>query len=1102
MDVTHALTILIKGKNLAGPALKDAGNLIAGLTKFVTNAGKGLVDLTKLGISAFETGISVPAQLAASVLSVLGTALGLTATAALGLGAALASVATAIASATAAATPYTAELEGMRKAFWGIAGEAAPAMLQALRESSAFMVTEKGLIQAYNQSYMLLGKTLSARLPEAFQYLSKVAVATGDNVEYLMERLVMSVGRLSTRWMAYIGTVVEVDEATARAAKMFGKAADELSREEIQAGMLDGVLKKLEARVSAMPDVLGSTTQMLQALRAGFKDLVAEWTTHFLPVVRSLYTVVSMLETAFRKLIGEGGALYIPIRKLSAAFSVLFDILGEVVGKVIDLDETASSRLEGFANRILSIAWHAIEWGATIVTNLAAGIIRGASQALTAAMNFVARLLEHWLAPGSAPLIVSNILDWGASAFTEFLRGFTMAQFDVLEGVQAPLKRALRVLTDLELLTPIKAGEQFIGLSEDLAAAIAEFGRTGRITGDIFEKLAAVGGGYGESIAELLRRQLDLATAVERLAAAEERLKRARDGEEKANIRLSQAAREYNKLVRQGADPAVLKAKLAQVEASYDSLVAAREETEAAEDAREAAADQVKEQQERVKLQERLLNQLIEMGQALVDLRKAEEREAEEGVEIPPIEWPDVYPVPIDQAFEDLKNSIRKKFEELWGTLTRIWEESGAYAAIQRLGEAWNRLKEAMAPVIDWLGEKWDALKNWWKENGPKISGWINEHLIQPLTSWISDDAWPWVVEQWDKWSAWWKENGPGIKQGIADAASAVYDWIKENVFDWAVQEWDKWVDWWEEDSPVIEGAVDTLKTKFGELLDYLEIEFTPIWDKTWHACGIAFQTWWKLVQIAAEGGMQNLRHSITLAAYLIQGDWEGAMGQLRKINQTNWDTLNRMTGGKLYELFQSIDSFVKDPMKFLAIGRDLVGKIAEGVGSSFWNLTSKVREAISDAARSALNAMWEFTSVGWNIITSIADSIRNNAWKVARALRDVIDDAIRAIRNALGLWSPSRVFVAIGEDVAESFALGIQQMSGEAALATEQMANMSIAATTGYGGAGAAPAAGSTYYITNKFGPDSVRSDRDIIAITEAIERSLTLRGVRNLVG
>jgi len=991
----------------------------------------------------------------------------------------------------------------MRNAFIGITGEAAPAMLESLRESSAFMASEKVLLREYNMAYMLVGKTLADRLPEAFQYLSKVAVATGDDVAYLMERLTRSVGRLSTRWMAYIGTVVPLEEATKRATVMFGKEADALSRAEIQAAMLDGVLEKLKARTSVMPEVLGTTTQMLKALKAGSQDLMAEWTTHFLPVARSLFKVINTLITAFRKLIGEGGALYRPIRKLAAAFSVLFDILGEVAEKVIDLVDTSSDKLEGFADRILSIAWNAIAWGATIVTNLASGIIRGASQALTAAMNFVARLLEYWLAPGSAPLIVSNILNWGASAFTEFLRGFSMAQFDVLEGVQAPLKRALDVLADLELITPLEAGEQFISLSEGLAEAVAEFGRTGQVTGDIFTRLVEVGGGYGESIAELLRRQLGLATAVEYLAAAEERLKRARKDEEKANTRLSASARAYNKLVRQGADPAVLKAKLAEVKASYASLVAAREETIAAEEAQEAAADQVKAQKEQVKLQERLLNQLIIMGQAMIDIQKAKEKGAEEaeGYEIPPIEWPEIHVVPIDQAFEDLKESIRKKFEELWATLGAIWEESGAYEAIMRLGEAWERLKTAMAPVITWIGEKWEGLKEWWKVNGPLIAAWINEHLIQPFTAWVSDTAWPWVVEQWESWSAWWDENGPiikaklseigqtvaawvtddawpwvveqweswkkwwevegpGIKEKIGEIYEKVEDWIVNDAWAWATKEWDKWKIWWEEDGPVVKEAIKVVVDFVIEKLHQLQGELGLFWNwitggegwtAIWETAGSIITEFWREAKILTSGAMESIRTTITLISQLITGDWAGAWESLIDLAEVNWQVLIDLTGPRLRAIWQTITSW--DEAMRIA-GGNLILKLREGFDQKISDITGFF-SGLFLIIHGILTGgeLWRIRNAAHVIMDSFRAAMYQKMQDIADAFSNIIRWAIQAAKDALSIRSPSKEFLKIGEGLMQGFVKGIENMADEPAALIKSIAKQAAEAAGAPGG-------------------------------------------------
>jgi hypothetical protein len=535
MVVSHSLQLLITGKTLAGPALKKAGDQVADLTKKVVGAGGALSQLGAIGRTAFKV-VVVGAVAAATAVAALVTSF-------LGLPA-------AIGAATSKLTDYAAELGLARDAMWAITGDAMPAMMQSLREATAFMTAEKDILREYHMAYMLLGQDLATRVPEAMQYLTKVAALTGDTVEYLTSRLVRSVGRLSTRWMAYIGTVVTVEEAEARAVEMFGVTTEALTYQQKQAGMLDRVLKKLAARTSILPEVMDTTKQMSEALKVSWKELWAEVTTHLLPVASALYKILLRLTASWRHLVTEGGALYGPIRKVTAVFTALFEILGDLLGRALEVEEGATSALERFADNVISMAWKAVQWGSNIAVNLAAGIVKGASVALIGAMNFISSLLAHWLAPGSAPLVVSNILDWGASAFTEFLRGFTMADFDILEGIQAPLKKALRVLVSLEEMGEVEAGEYFINLSEMMAEAIA----TGDAT-EVFAKLAEIPGGYGESLAELYRQQIDLGTAVERLALAEARLAAARKSEEVAGVKLTDQAREYNKLAQAGASP-------------------------------------------------------------------------------------------------------------------------------------------------------------------------------------------------------------------------------------------------------------------------------------------------------------------------------------------------------------------------------------------------------------------------------------------------------------------------------------------------------------------------------------------------------------------
>ena len=1104
MVVTHALQLLISGKSLAGPALKKAGDQVADLSRTTKQTELGLEKMGEAGeaaSAAIGTGATVAGKALATLGSIGKTALGLIVTGAKLAAAVIAGLVTsflglpaAIGAATAKITDYAAELDLMRDAMWAITGDAMPAMMQSLKEATAFMTAEKDILREYHMAYMLLGQDLATRVPEAMQYLTKVSALTGDSVEYLTSRLVRSVGRLSTRWMAYIGTVVTVKEAEARAAEMFGVTTDALTYQQKQAGMLDGVLQKLAARTSILPDVMGSAKQMSEALKASWKDLWAEVSMHLLPVAGALYKIILRSVAAWKALVTQGGALYNPIRKVTATFTVLLEILGELLDKALEVEEGATSALERFADNVISMAWKAVQWGSNIAVNLAAGIIKGASAALIGAMNFISGLLAHWLAPGSAPLIVSNILNWGASAFTEFLRGFSMADFDILEGVQGPLKRALRVLVKLDEMGEIEAGEYFIRLSEMMAEAIA--------TGDpsqVFAKLAEIPGGYGESLAELYRRQMDLGAAVERLARAEARLAAARKAEEASGIKLSKQAREYNKLAQAGADPAILAAKLAEVKASYASLVAAREETEAAEEEVDAEKERVKWQKEQVRLQERLLGQLIEMGQAFADLIP-KPGDGDEPFVIPPIEWPEGFLVPIDTAFDELKESLRAKFAALWADLRKQWEDSGVLEWMARVKETWEQsslktwwdsfwvdVKEGGLAYA--LGELWNSFLDG-HPTLEKTLDWLSR-IKEKFGNWVSDAAWPWVLTQWDKWSDWWDEKGPGIIKWILGIGDAPYSY--KHIWQWVLGEWYKWEAWWEEEGPLITEAIDSIGDSINDLWTWITGD--EGWESIWDFADDVFREFWYNITILAEGGMAQLRNYITLGAQIITGDWEGAWETMKEISQETMDTINRLTDGKFYEIVETVGNFAT---KLGEVGSELGLALLDAITWKVWEIPGNILEALGNAVQALLNDKWRMSNAGHQMMDALRDAIYQKARDITNALRDVIQRAIEAAKNALGMHSKSKVFYAMGENLGMSFASGIEDLTHKTSLAVTHMTDFTGVTAQSVTGPMTEGYAATPITIHNHFGRDSIRSDRDVLLIADQMQRALELQGVR----
>jgi len=204
-----------------------------------------------------------------------------------GLGA-LAGAAAGAGAAIAKLAVDAAPLESVRGAFVGLAesaGVGADEMLAALERGSAGMVSQRDLMLSFNRAAQLVGEDFAVQLPDAMQYLSKAAAATGQDMDYMLNSLVVGVGRLSPMILDNLCIQVSLEEATARAAEKFGVQADELSKSQLQAGMMAVVMEKLRENTAAMPDVTGTASTGLAQLRATFQNAKDTIGAQFVPAL-------------------------------------------------------------------------------------------------------------------------------------------------------------------------------------------------------------------------------------------------------------------------------------------------------------------------------------------------------------------------------------------------------------------------------------------------------------------------------------------------------------------------------------------------------------------------------------------------------------------------------------------------------------------------------------------------------------------------------------------------------------------------------------------------------------------------------------------------
>jgi hypothetical protein len=525
----------------------------------------------------------------------------------------------------------------MNKAF-GASTQASLELTGAILDIAATAKFVPGVVEriSYNFAQMALNSTITAR------DMRDLANAGLDVRTVFQEELGMSIENVNKKLKSGEMTFKEVSDAFVNyAEKNFGTAAEKMSR------TFNGLISNFKdlAFFSSI-DVFGPVLETVTLQFQGLFDTVNKWI--------------------------EGGAL----KKVGI-------VLNEFLKMVLPIGEagfTASMNFgKGMISGLAKTATETLKWGFNIVSQLAVGIVRGATTALVTAMNFVSSILSYWLQPHSPPKVAPDIDVWGMETMTTYLKGFTNADYSALKDVQGPIKNALSNMVTAGLIDE-QAGTD---IGKSLSIAISRALSSGKGMSEVIAQARGSLGPYGEQIATLIAKEFTLSTAMEAVAAAEEAVNRARQKETRETNKLTSVIDEYNALAKAGASKEVLNAKRAefrqQKETAKQSIVQ-REEAENTLDTRKAELEQTK---ETIDLQKQLVDQLIDFSQVSASTFGAEGAlgGAADILEEIASSFGGVFDAASTGAdalkleLENFRTNIQNAFENLFKPLTTAFEE-------------------------------------------------------------------------------------------------------------------------------------------------------------------------------------------------------------------------------------------------------------------------------------------------------------------------------------------------------------------------------------------------------------------------------------------
>lgn len=237
---------------------------------------------------------------ASSILAGVGGALEGVGKFALGAVAAVGAAAVGIGAAITKLAIDAAPLQGVQAAFEGLANSAdigADEMLSALERGSAGMISQRELMTSFNKAAQLVSVDFASVLPDAMGALGKVAAATGEDMGFLLDSLVVGVGRLSPMILDNLGIQVSLTEANQAYAESIGVAVGDLTKEQQQIALTNQVLEKLADNTANMPDVTDSASAGLAQMGATFKNIKDQVGLAAIPALQAIVKPILAIAT-------------------------------------------------------------------------------------------------------------------------------------------------------------------------------------------------------------------------------------------------------------------------------------------------------------------------------------------------------------------------------------------------------------------------------------------------------------------------------------------------------------------------------------------------------------------------------------------------------------------------------------------------------------------------------------------------------------------------------------------------------------------------------------------------------------------------------------
>ena len=345
----------------------------------------------------------------------------------------------------------------------------------------------------------------------------------------------------------------------------------------------------------------------------------------------------------------------------------------------------------------------------------------------------------------------------------------------------------------------------------------------------------------------------------------------------------------------------------------------------------------------------------------------------------------DVFGIQLPDSVLNMINSVIEYWQTLWDIVIDIWNTVGQ-PIFDIIKEIWLDL-QANSDVV------FNAISTYFQIMSDAFNT-IWESVLKPVFEFIVD------IIQTTK--TYFEENFGRMKEIFTDFITGVKDFWESHL------------------KPCFEAIGNFLQNVLLPIFKYVfENVILPLIGNVFRGIGELWNNTLKPIFTAI----------IDFITGVFSGNWTQAWEAIKTIVKTIWESIKSVIKTLLDGIFNTVKNIFNN-MKVA------VKEKMDGVKETIKNIWNNVLEFLR-----GINLF----SIGKNIIQGLINGIKNMATKVVDSVKGVVNGAIDGAKKLLGIHSPSRVFMEIGQYTGEGMAVGLENTEEIVSKASNRMINATI---------------------------------------------------------